>query len=396
MYPLRALLVGCADVVLPHLRRELSTLAVGIEGEFLDSRSCLAHVLATPRENRLIIIQSSSTAETVQLERLNEAAAGIPILSLVDPGADPSLMVRAMRAGAAQVVRLPLQPDDFGAAMHRIAIQFGHPPGQCRTITVLGASEGCGATSIALNLASEIGRLRNAPCILAEEAISFGRLAHYLSIEPQLTIADLLREFELLDTERVRRSLTKVEENLQVLVGSYRAITPVRLTTENVLKLLGCVKQLADVVVIDGRYSYDELDFDFLAQSQQILLVVKPTIPSLHNLKMLLTHLAERECLAQQFVVINQFDQKVQEFSARRLSEVLAVPKVFTVAADVEGIRIAENCGQTLRKAAPHSHALDDITRLAHVVLGLDSDSPSTDRSIRAALNRVAHLLHLN
>ena len=70
------------------------------------------------------------------------------------------MMIRAMRAGAAQVVRLPLQGDDFRAAMHRIAIQFGHPQGKSRTVVVFGSSEGSGCTTVALNLASELGRLR--------------------------------------------------------------------------------------------------------------------------------------------------------------------------------------------------------------------------------------------
>lgn len=395
MYPLNALLVGCTDPVLPDLRRELSALTVGVEGEFPDSRSCLAHILANPGEKRLIIIQTNSTTEATQLERLNEAASGLPVLSLVDPGGDSSLMVRAMRAGAAQVVRLPLQSDDFRAALHRIAIQFGHPPSQSRTITVLGASEGCGVTTISLNLASEIGRLRNAPCILGEGAIGFGRLASYLGIEPQVTIADLLDNMEDLDTERVRRSLTKIEDNLQVLCGSYRLIKPVNLKKESILKLLGHVKQLADVVVVDGRYNYEELDFDFVAQTQQLVLVARPTVPSIHNLKTLLEQLAQRECVAQQFVVINQFDQKARDFSTRRLTEVLSVPQLFTVAADVDGIRTADNCGQTLRKAAPHSRALADITRLTQAILGIPSTPARANWTLGTVMNRVEQLLHL-
>ena len=395
MYPLKALLVGCTDVASPGLRRELSSLAVVIEGEYDDSRSCLAHILANPGMERLIVIQAKSIADTIQLERLNDAASGVPILALVDPGSDPSLMIRAMRGGAAQVVRLPFELDDFHAAIHRIAIQFGHTHGQCRTITVLGASEGCGASTIALNLASEIGRLRNSPCILAEESFSFGRLAHYLNIQPQLTIADLLCNIELLDAERLRGSLTKVEENLHVLVGSYESISPVKPTSEDVLKLFGLVKQLTDVVVVDGRYTYDEVAFDFVNQSQQIVLVAKPTIPSIHNLMTLLAHLAQRECLAQLFVVINQFDPKTETFSPQRLSEVLSIPKVFTVTADPMAISQADNFGQTLRKAAPHSRTLDELTRLAKAVLGIPAEAAPAEWSFGAALNRISHLFQL-
>lgn len=395
MYPLKALLVGCTDLTTPGLRHELANLTVTIECEFMDCRSCLAWILSNPGTSRLIVIQASTMAETMQLEGLNDAASGLPILALVDPNSDPSLMVRAMRGGAAQVVRLPLEPGDFRTALRRIAIQFGHAHGQCRTITVLGASEGCGASTVALNLASEIGLLRHTPCILAEESFSFGRLAHYLDIQPKLTIADLLNNVELLDVERVRGSLTNVEENLQVLVGSYESISPVKPAREDVLKLFGFVRQLTDVVVVDGRYTYDDVAFDFVTQSQQIVLVAKPTVPSIHNLMTLLTHLAQRECLAQQFIVINQFDSKTETFSPRRLCELLSLPKIFTVAADTDGMSLADNLGQTLRKAAPHSHAVGDLTRLAKAVLGMPSEAAPSDWSLGSAMNRISHLFQL-
>lgn len=395
MYPLKALLVGCTEAVLPNLRRELSTLAVEIEGEYLNAGSGLAHILAVPEKKRLVIIETSSINDAVQLGQMNEAAIGQPILALVDPGNDPSLMVRAMRAGAAQVVRLPLQSEDFGSAMRRIAIQFGHSASQSRTMTVLGASEGCGVTTIALNLASEIGRLRNVPCLLGESAVAFGRLANYLSIQPQLTIVELLDDMESLDTERVRRALTKIEENLQVLVGSYREITPVELTLDKWLKLLAHVKQLADLIVIDGRYAYDELDFDLAAQSQQLVLVAKPTVPSLYNLKMLLEQFAQRGCLAQQFVVINQFVSDGEEFSARQLPDILGVPQVFTVTADAEAIRTAENCGKTLRKAVHRSPALSDITRLARAVLAMPSEPAPKAHPVATLFDHLAHSFHI-
>ena len=395
MYPLKALLVGCSDLTTPGLRRELANLTVTVEGEFVDCRSCLAWMLSNPGTQRLIVIQASTISETTQIEGLNDAASGVPILALVDPGTDPSLMVRAMRGGAAQIVRLPLESGDFRTALRRIAIQFGHANGQCRTITVLGASEGCGASTIALNLASEIGLIKCTPCILAEESFSFGRLANYLGIAPQSTIPDLLNDVELLDAERVRGSLTNVEENLQVLVGSYESISPVKPAREDVLKLFGLVRQLTDVIVVDGRYTYDDVAIDFVTQSQQIVLVAKPTVPSIHNLMMLLTHLAQRECLAQQFVVINQFDSKTETFSPRRLCELLSLPKVFTVAADVGGISLADNLGQTLRKVAPHSDAVADLNRLAKAVLGMPLETAPSEWSFGSAMNRISHLFQL-
>ena len=395
MYPLKALLISCSDDVVGELRRELTNLSVAIEGEYLDVRACLTIILANPQEKRLLIFHPKSVSETVQLERLNESVVGQPILALVDPADDPSLMLRAMRAGAAQVVRLPLQPDDLRAAMTRIAIQFGHALNPCRVITVLGTAEGSGTTSISLNLATEIGRLRKAPCLLAEGAVGFGRLANYLGIAPQLTLFDLIDDIDHVDVERVRQAITKVDDNLHVLTGSHSGIAPSDMTTEKVLRLLSYVRQLTDVLVVDGRYAYEELDIEFVAHSQQLVLVAQPTMPSLYGVKRVLDLLAQRECLAQQFVVINRYLPNAKEFSVRSLEDVLHISKVFPVANDWASFRAAENAGQSLRKIAPHSHALADITALARNILGLPAEPPRLGWSFLESWNRVAQAFNL-
>jgi pilus assembly protein CpaE len=351
--------------------------------------------LANVAEKRLLVFYPKSAAEIEQLERLNESVADQPILALVDPANDPSLMLRAMRAGAAQVVRLPLQPDDFRAAMKRIAIQFGHALNQCRVITVLGATEGSGTTSISLNLAAEIGRLRNAPCLLAEGAVGFGRLANYLGIAPQLTIMDLINDIDHVDVERVRQAVMKVDDHLHVLTGSHGGIVPFELTTEKVFRLLNYAKQLNDVLVVDGRYAYEELDFEFVARSQQLVLVAQPTMPSLYGVRRILDLLAQRKCLAQEHVVINRYLPSDKEFSIHSFEDVLHVPKVFLVASDWASFQAAANAGQTLRKTAPRSHALADITVLARAMLGMPAEPPPVGWSFLGSWNRVAHALNL-
>ena len=78
--------------------------------------------------------------------------------------------------------------------------------------------------------------MTNAPCIVAESAVSFGRFAHFLNITPQATIGDLLADIDHIDVQRVRRALTKVEDNLFVLAGSYRNISPQELSIERAVK----------------------------------------------------------------------------------------------------------------------------------------------------------------
>ncbi len=395
MYPLKASLIGCTSQSLPEVRRDLGSLSISVEGEYIDVSTCLAKVLAVPSDRRLFVVCPQSQSEISQIERLNESLIGQPILALVDPVLDPSMMMRAMRAGAAQVVRLPLQLDDLRAATHRIAVQFGHSSFKSQLIVVLGAGEGCGSTTIALNLASEVGRLHNAPCLLSEGAVSFGRLANYLGIEPQLTIVDLLTEPDRLDVERLRQALVKVEDNLLVLAGSYKAIIPFTVTAAGALALVEYARQLVDFIVVDSRHQFDDVDFDFVTRAQHIVVLTKPTIPSLHNCKLLLDLLSRRGCIGQQHIVANQFVRSDSEFSKRALEAALDVSNLFTVASDPLAVRSAENAGETLRTAAPRSRTLADITALARKILGLPAElRPDRGRFLNS-LSRLADSLSM-
>ena len=137
-------------------------------------------------------------------------------------------------------------------------------------------------------------------------------------------------------------------------------------------------RELAEIVVVDARYTFEELDFSFAAKAEQIVVVAKPTVPSLHSMKMLLEQLAKQEVLGELYVVINQFISGADEFSVQRIADTLGLTRVLTISDDVTSIRNAENLGKTLRAAAPRGAALADITELARAMLGMPAE-PSWD-----------------
>jgi Flp pilus assembly CpaE family ATPase len=71
----------------------------------------------------------------------------------------------------------------------------------------------------------------------------------------------------------------------------------------------------------------------------------------------------------------------------------LDVPNVFTVASDPPAVRAAENAGETLRKAAPRSLALGDITALARHLLALPAEVRPERGGFLNSLSRMAHSL---
>src|SRR6185295_14814643 len=117
---------------------------------------------------RLFIMHVPDSYSLPKLRQLVGSFAGQPVLALVDAMMDPAVLLGAMRSGAAQVVPLPIQPEDFRAAMECIAQQFGHTAATNQSIAVSGVTGGCGATAIAVNLAHEIAAQHGQHVILSE------------------------------------------------------------------------------------------------------------------------------------------------------------------------------------------------------------------------------------
>ena len=213
-----------------------------LEAEFSDIGSAIDSLRRSPGEKRLLILYVSAPRELDALSRLTISFPSWPVVALLK-GDDYSngsggSVVGIMRTGASQVVSLPLQPDDFKAALDRIAIQFVYSARGTKVIAVAGATGGSGATTIAINLAFEIAHQHGLHCILVDLSLRLGVIASHLNIEPEHTIIDLLRDVSRLDTLLAQKVLIKVTEDLEILAGPHQLVAPVTTSAQDMTCLV--------------------------------------------------------------------------------------------------------------------------------------------------------------
>jgi Flp pilus assembly CpaE family ATPase len=255
--------------------------------------------------------------------------------------------------------------------------QTDAPNTTCRSVVVLGATEGSGGTTLCVNLAGELAGLLNHHCILGEQSVAFGRLANLLRISPHLTLYDLVSNLEALDAGEMRKALTKIDDNLSVLVGSYLAVRPITITREIAFKVLECTLQLAETVIVDARHNFDDIDFEFASNVEHLVLVGKPTMPSLRCLRTVVETFARRGTAGKRYVVINQYHPNDDVSSKDAIERFLDVPDVLLVSADPEAVEAAENSGTMLRTLYPDRPVVKDIAALARTMLGLPPEAAS-------------------
>jgi pilus assembly protein CpaE len=370
MYPLSVTLIGCQDSVQRNVLSMLINQQANLDGQYADADSAIDALREAHGGPRLFIVHMPNSAQLPKLRQFVGIFAGQPVMALVDPSADPSVLLGAMRSGASQVVPLPIQPDDFKAAMECISQQYGHSSAQNQAICVSGVTGGCGATVLAVNLANEIAALHGRGVILSELSLQIGKLAAYLDINPEHTTFDLLNDGERVDPQMIQRALTHVSDRLDVLAGEYRAITPVQASAASVIRLIDYCRSLANVALFDVPCTYDDMYFETLAIADQVVLVGEQKIPSIRTLKLVCEALARIDGARRLHIIINRYDPRMPGFGADRLKALLEVPDILTVCNDYAAVMASVNHGRPLRQEAPRSAALFDIGKVVHALLG--------------------------
>ena len=180
-----------------------------------------------------------------------------------------------------------------------------------------------------------------------------------------------------------------------MLVGSYLAVRPVTITREIAFKVLECTLQLAETVIVDARHNFDDIDFEFACNVEHLVLVAKPTMPSLRCLRTLLETFARRGIAGKKYVVINQYQPDDDGSSRDSIERFLDVPGIFVVAADAEAVDAAENSGKLLHALFPECQVVKDISSLARTILGLPPELESRT-ALRQWLDLIPALVKRN
>jgi pilus assembly protein CpaE len=380
MYPLRAILVGHPEAEAAAIRGALANLAVIVDAEFTDADQVIHNRDSLVQSKYLFVARVNAASDLLQIRRLLRAFPGNPILALLNQDSDLQGLLTTQRAGAIQIAFRPLQSDDLQAALETITLQLGINAASSKAIVVCGVTEGAGATSLAVNLANEIATVLQIDCVLVELSPGMGNLATYLDLEPRITTRDLLTDAAAMELPRVKQALSKVADHLHVLAGPYREPSTLAPSPARVLQLIGHLRRLADVVVLDMPYDFGQTYLGAFAASDQILLVGEQTVPSVHDLRIVRDSLEKGTVDAKRHYVISRFDFSDDQFSTERLKEIFQTDQVWPVSNDRLAFRSAMNEGKTLRGMFSHSAAVRDVQQLAAALFGLNKPTAESPR----------------
>jgi pilus assembly protein CpaE len=262
----------------------------------------LAHPSAR-QPDVLVVDLRNQTAIPAALGTIRRQHA-TPILMML-PRLDPNVMVEAMRAGVNECLAEPVTREDLQAALRRIA---GDRPAaqKGRVFAVIGAKGGVGATTVAVNLATMLAKVRPSSTVLIDLHFAGGDAAVFLGAEPRFSVADALDNVHRLDPMFLRSLVTQTKSGVQLLASPDRPVAKAA-STDHIRALVDLAASEFPYVVLDVPRS-DVAVLDALEPAGAIVVVANQELATVRSASRMSAALQQRYGRDRVSVAMTRYD----------------------------------------------------------------------------------------
>ncbi len=334
----------------------------------LDQSEQLAELLAdSPCPVALVDIDSDAEGLLGVVERLSRQHP-LTRFVLICRSLDTDLVLQAMQAGARHCVAKSTIESDLSRVVSRF-LNEARPGPEARgaLVTVLSASGGCGASSIAITCSSEASELAQQPCLIVDLDAAYGSIGSMLGVDPSYGIADVLSKIGSIDPELVRSTAVAHSDLLHVLASpaSVNFSNPPPLSFDNLESALVGIKQAYPLAVVDAPRVPMSVAARLAEQSHATLIVFQIDVVGVRMVRSIFSALSERRVPHERIVAVaNRYNKRGGTLGLSDVQAALGDVTLVTVRNDYESVLRAINRGQVLSKAAPRTAVRKDVGEL--------------------------------
>ena len=335
----------------------------------------LAHNV-TP--NLLIVESSLPAAQMIsQIDALAEHCdPGVQVM-VIGAQNDIALYRQLMDRGVSEYLVPPLQPVQL---IRAIAGLFSNPeaPFLGKSISVVGAKGGVGASTIAHNLSWSVTENARLNATLVDLDLSFGTTALDFNQEGSQSVMDALLAPDRADEAVIARLLTKATERLSLFTAPATINNEVDISPDAYDTVIQVVRQTVPYVVIDLPHMWSNWLKDTLVASDEVILVCQPDLASLRNGKNIIDRLKnERPNDNPPKLVLNMVGvPKRPEIPVKDFSAAIGIEPEIVLPFDPALFGTASNNGQMVSETQSDAKSSLAIDHLASVLTGQAVDIP--------------------
>ena len=376
----------------------------------LDSLRELTRALSANEHTRLLAGGDDPEQLLPEIERLRPSAAVITLGAEPEAGlkfvgrlaaecphtaiicasrdASPDLILRSIRAGAREFLRLPVIGEEFNTVLGRVAEfcagRAEAPKKRGRVVAVFSSKGGCGTTFVATNLAAAT----EANTVLVDLNLQAGDLALFLGTEPKHSIADLVEKRAQADDALLKSVVVPYSEKLSLLAAPREADLADDIEPEHIFEVIELLREHYEYVYIDPQHTFDSITLSALDQADEIVLVLTLDIPAVRSAQRTLA-IFDRLGYPRHKVkiVVNRWSKQI-ELDVKQVERHLGEKVMGFVQSDYHTAVNSINLGQPLVQSEPSSRIGQELRQIAAKITGA-AGGPSVAEQRRGIWNSV-------
>lgn len=315
---------------------------------------------------------------------------GVIMMSVLN---EPDVLRRSMTAGAREYLVKPFSLDELlngirtvHANAPRIALQPAptleagttvstpmRQPGKGTVLCVAGVKGGAGRSVIATNLAVAIRQQSQLRVALIDANIAFGDIGVMMNVSDSKTMLDAVPYLRQVDTELINNIVVEHGSGVHLLLAPPSPQEAEVVTSDLVKSMISVMTGMFDVIVIDTRPSFDDLNLAVFDSADLLLLVVTMDMMSIKDGRQFLdvTNLLGYPDDRLRLVL-----NRVNTYSgipATEIGESLRRPLWARIPDEPGPVLRSVNEGVPLVSSAHDSKVVEEINRMARDVLSLVS-----------------------
>src|SRR3982751_2094087 len=339
----------------------------------------------------IAIITLAGTAE-VAINLIKRLSVECPATALISAGQDSSsdLILKSLRAGARDFLRLPLTGDELKTVLDRTSEFFAGqtvaPKTKGKMIAVFSSKGGCGTSFIAANLATA----QTARTCLVDLNLQSGDLPLFLGVEPKYSIADMAEHRARLDESLVKSFITPYSSNVSLLASPREVDAAGEVGAEHIFEVLQKLRESFDLVVLDPQHTFDPITLAALDQSDEIILVLTLDIPAIRSSQRALETFDRLGYPRKKIrIVVNRWSKQI-DLDLQQVEKFLGEPVCGFIPSDYQTAVTSINLGQPLIQSDSNSKIAQEIRRLAKMIMGAGATivEPQPKRAFWSSLLR--------
>lgn len=281
------------------------------------------------------------------------------------------LLLQSMHIGVRHFQMKESTATELRPVLHRLTLQGeGQDRGGRRgnIITVLSAGGGCGATTLAVNLANELQIQKSHPVLMIDLDYSYGAVANYLELSGKYGVADVLGHHGTIDSDLVASTTLDFSPNLHVLISpaSINLERVPQIPEDRIEPLLNSCRRIYGSTVIDAPRLPMDLSARLARASSMVLVVMELTINDLRVARNIVQALEVRGVSRSRIcVLINRYRRRFRMISIEEVQDALGGCRVVSMSNDYENTLKSINFGKPLSETAPRSALRKDLSKFA-------------------------------